>query len=71
MPNRVFSSTTRKICLSYTAFLNGRDGVVVRAFASQSVDLGFNLLVESYPKTLKNGIQSFPAWLSAFKGGVG
>ena len=29
------------------------DGVVVRAFALQSVDLGFILLVESYQKTLK------------------
>ena len=30
-----------------------RDGVVVRASASQSVDLGFIPLVESYQKTLK------------------
>ena len=36
-----------------------RDGVVVRAPASQSVDLGFIPLVESYQKTLKNGIRSF------------
>ena len=48
-----------------------RDGVVVRAFAWQSVDLGFNPLVESYQKTLKNGIHSFPAWRSAFMGGSG
>ena len=39
-----------------------RDGVMVRASASQSVDLGFIPLVESYQKTLKNGIHSFPAW---------
>ena len=32
---------------------NRRDGVVVRAPASQSVDLGFIPLVESYQKTLK------------------
>ena len=32
---------------------NRRDGVVVRASASQSVDLGLILLVESYQKTLK------------------
>ena len=32
---------------------NRRDGVVVRAFALQSVDLRFNPLVESYQKTLK------------------
>ena len=48
-----------------------RDGVVVKASASQSVDLGFILLVESYQKTLKNGIHSFPAWRSAFRGGCG
>ena len=32
---------------------NRRDGLVVRASSSQSVDLGFNPLVESYQKTLK------------------
>ena len=48
-----------------------RDGVVVRASASQSVDLGLIPLVESYQKTLKNGIRSFPAWRSAFRGGCG
>ena len=48
---------------------NRRDGVVVRASASQSVDLGFVPLVESYQKTVKNGIYSFPAWRSAFMGG--
>ena len=48
-----------------------RDGVVVRASASQSVDLEFIPLVESYRKTLKNGIYSFPAWRSAFKGDYG
>ena len=45
-----------------------RNGVVVRASASQSVDLEFIPFVESYQKTLKNGIHSFPAWRSAFKG---
>ena len=48
-----------------------RDGVVVRASASQSVDLGFIPLVEPYQKTLKNGIRSFHAWRSAFMGGCG
>ena len=48
-----------------------RDGVVVRASSSQSVDLGLNPLVELYQKTLKNGIHSFPAWRSAFRGGCG
>ena len=33
---------------------------MVRASASQSVDLGFFPLDESYQKTLKNGIRSFP-----------
>ena len=46
-----------------------RGGVVIRAFALQSVDLGFIPLVESYQKTLKNDIHSFPAWRSAFMGG--
>ena len=52
-------------------FPDRRDGVVVRASASQSVDLGFIPLVESYQKTLINGIYSFPAWRSAFSGGCG
>ena len=39
----------------------------VRASALQSVDLGFISLVESYQKTFKNGIHSFPAWRSAHK----
>ena len=47
---------------------NRRDGVVVRASASQSVDMGFISQVESYQKTLKNGIHSFPAWRSVQKG---
>ena len=38
-----------------------------RASALQSVDLGFISQVESYQKTLKNGIHSFPAWCSAQK----
>ena len=48
-----------------------RRGRVVRASASQSVDLGFIPLVESYQKTLKNGIRSFPAWRLAFMAGCG
>ena len=46
---------TRHVCKMYeNAFLaQRRDGVVVRASASQSVDLGFIPLVESYQKTLK------------------
>ena len=38
-----------------------RDGVVVKASASQSVELRFISQVESYQRTLKNGIHSFPA----------
>ena len=44
---------------------------MVGASVSQSVDLGFNTLVESYQKTLKNDIHSFPTWRSAFKEGRG
>ena len=47
------------------------DGVVVRASASQSVYLGFIPLVESYQKTLQNGIHSFSVWRSAFRKGCG
>ena len=62
--------------VSYTSYIqyhnsNRRDGVVVRASASQSVDLGFIPHVESYQKTLKKGIYSFPVWRSAFMGGCG
>ena len=48
-----------------------RDGAVVRASASQSVDLGFIPLVESHQKTFKNDIHSFPAWRSAFRESCG
>ena len=44
---------------------------MIRACASQSVDLGFIPLVESYQETSKNDIHSFPAGLSEFKGGCG
>ena len=43
---------------------------MVRASASQSVDLGFFSLVESYLKTLKNGIHSFPTWRLAHRDSV-
>ena len=68
-----FPSAGRKIFTPtrQTDATDRRDGVVVRASASQSVDLGFIPLVESYQKTLKNGIYSFPAWCSAFMGGCG
>ena len=49
---------------------NRHDGAVVRASASQSVDLGFIPFVESYQKT-KNDIHSFSTWRSAFRGGCG
>ena len=44
---------------------------MVRAFASQSVDLEFITPVESYQMTLRNDTHSFPAWCSAFGGGCG
>ena len=56
---------------AFICYRNRRDGVVVRASASQSVDLGFIPLVESYQKTLKNGIYSFLAWRSAIMGVCG
>ena len=43
---------------------------MVRASASQPVDLGFIFQVESYQKTLKNGIHSFPVWRSAHRDSV-
>ena len=46
---------------------NRRDGAVLRASASQPVDLGFIPSVESYQKTLENAIHTFPAWRSAYK----
>ena len=57
-----------KLCLRKLYYYQ-RGGVVVRASALQLVDLGFIPLVESYQKTLKIGIYSFPAWHSAFMGG--
>ena len=51
----------------YILYKLGRNGVVVRASASKSVDQMFIPLVESCHKTLKNGIRSFPAWRSAFR----
>ena len=50
------------------SFLNWCNGIVIRVSALQSVNLGFISQVESYQKTLKNGIYSFPAWRSAKKG---
>ena len=44
---------------------------MVRASALQSVDLGFNPLVESHQKTFKSGIHSFPAWRLTSMGGRG
>ena len=58
-----------QISVTTKTFRHG-DGVVIRASASQSLDPGFNLLVESYKKTL-NGVHSFPAWRLAFRGGCG
>ena len=64
------SSFSFHYCCFYLSRLsrkNQRDGVVVRVSASQSVDLRLIPQVESYQKTLKNGIHSFPAWRSVHK----
>ena len=66
-----FSVLNEADMLAWPFMLDRRNGVVVRASVSQSVDLGFIPLVESYQKTLKNGIYSFPAWRSALMGGCG
>ena len=58
MQSRIVNSSD---IINGAQYVDRRDGVVVRASASQSVDLGFISLVESYQKTLKNGIHSFPA----------
>ena len=50
---------------------NWPNGVMVRASASQSVDLGFISLVELCQKTLKNDIHSFSAWRLTQKGWCG
>ena len=69
---RIKRKTRRQIkILSEEAYLDQRDGVVVRASASQSVDLEFNPLVESHQKTLKNGIHSSPARRLAIMGCYG
>ena len=57
-------------CFKVVVVFNRRDGVVVRASATQSVELGFNPL-SSHTKNLKNGIYSLPAWRLAFKGCCG
>ena len=62
---------TIAITICKAEYNDRRDGVVVRASASQSVDLEFIPLVESYQMTFKNGIYSFPTWRSAFMGGCG
>ena len=51
-----------KDCVWSLSQIARRDGVVVRASASQSVDLGF----QSYFKTSINGIRRFPVWRLAF-----
>ena len=65
-----FPSSLPKLLFLGPSSVYRRDSVVVRAFASQSVDLGFISQVESYQKTLKNGIHSFPAWRPANRDSV-
>ena len=61
----------KRLAQGHNKRTNRYNGVVVRASASQLVDLQFILLVESYQKTSKNGIHSFPVGRSAFRGGCG
>ena len=69
----LFCCKKKKLAVSIPSIIcmYRRDCVVIRASASQSGDLGFIPLFESYQKTLKNGIHSFPAWRSGFKEGRG
>ena len=64
------SQSLQNFISSRTSQLAPHIGVMVRACASQSVDLEFNSQVESYQKTLKNGIHSFPAWSSSHRDSV-
>ena len=64
---KVFLKTLEGLSVFFSKFVK-RSHLLDRASASQSVDLGFISLVESFQKTLKNGIHSFPAWRSAHKG---
>ena len=49
---------------------NRSDGRVVRASASESVDLGFDF-ESGQTNDLKIDVHSFPAWRSTFKGQCG
>ena len=49
---------------------NRRDGIVVRAFALYSADLGFIPKSSHTIRLFKNGIHSFPAWRSAHRDSV-
>ena len=57
--------------LNKVILLYRRDGVVVGASASQTVNLAFISQLESYQNTLKNDINSFSARSSAQKGYCG
>ena len=54
----------------FAPYIYHRDGVAIKALPSQSVHPGFISQVESYQKTLKNVIHSFPAWCSALRDNV-
>ena len=62
--------TLSKKKASLFIFIDQRGGVVVRASVSRSVNLRFIPQVESYQKTFKNGIHSFPTWRSAHRDSV-
>ena len=56
--------------ISHQSNIDQRNGVVVKASALQSVDLRLISQVESYQKTFKNHIYSFPAWRSTNRDSV-
>ena len=66
------SRTTWKACAYHQWYAYHRLGTPgLERPLRNLVDLEFIPLVESYQKTLKNGIHSFPTWRLAFSGGCG
>ena len=71
MPTKICENIPHHIPEGVSEELYRRVGVVVKASASHLVDRDSIFLFESYQKNLKNGIYSFPAWCSVFKGCCG
>ena len=53
-----------KSCAGYYAMGDQYDDIVIKVSALQSIDMRFICFVESYQKTLKNGLYSFPAGIN-------